>query len=87
MNVIITGCNGFLGTHLVNEIREVEQDWIIYSVDKDISDEHQTNFTKILLEKKNNWIDYLNDKNSDIIFHSIGVYGSNDKDVIRHNLN
>jgi len=82
MNCIITGCNGFLGTHIINEIKNVKPDWLIYGVDKEISDEHQTNFAKILLEKKINWMDYLKDKNPDIIFHSIGVYKTNDKEIM-----
>jgi len=82
MNVLITGCNGFLGTNLANEIRRVKQDWIIYGIDKELSDEHQTNFTKLSLKKKNNWMDYLKDKNFDIIFHLIGLYKTKNKELM-----
>lgn len=80
MNIIVTGCSGFLGKHLINEIIKERQNWEIFGVDRESTSNHFMKFTKTILNNKLKWFDFLKDKNPDIIYHLIGVYNTNDKE-------
>ena len=80
MNIIITGCSGFLGKHLIKEIINEKQNWEIFNVDRENTGNQFFNFTKKNLQNKLEWIAYLKDKNPDIIYHLIGSHNIDDKE-------
>ena len=79
MNVIITGSTGFLAHHLINEIKSKKPNWLLYGADIKNTNNQLTNFTMKNLNDKKKWIEYLKDKNPEIIFHLIGTFEKNDE--------
>jgi len=82
MNVIVSGCNGFLAHHLINEIKCKKPKWSLYGTDIKNLNNQLANFSLNNLKDKKNWMTYLKDKNPEIIFHLIGLYGIQDNKIL-----
>jgi len=73
MKVIISGCNGFLGYHLINEINYKKPNWTLYGTDITKTKKQIANFSMNNLKDKKHWMTYLKDKDPEIIFHLLGI--------------
>jgi nucleoside-diphosphate-sugar epimerase len=74
MNVLITGCNGFLGQNMISTIRQTKMNWNLFGIDKIELKNQPKNFYSIDFNEEVDWKSILTEIKPDIIFHLAGVY-------------
>ncbi|NHJ48362.1 MAG: NAD(P)-dependent oxidoreductase [Asgard group archaeon] len=74
MNVIITGCSGFLGQHLITTINQSKKKWKLFGIDKVEVTNQLDNFYLLDFIDEVDWKSILTEIKPDIIFHLAGVY-------------